>query len=64
MMRGFVIDRQISTMKTKAEEVLKQIVEDWRCYLIGVGSCYPPDEKEYQLFFERMTANITDAETL
>ena len=48
----------------KAEEILKQIVEDWRCYLIGVGSSYPPDEEEYKTFFERMVANITDAETL
>jgi hypothetical protein len=48
----------------KAEEILKQIVEDWRCYLIGVGSSYPPDEEEYKTFFERMVANITDAESL
>jgi hypothetical protein len=48
----------------KAEEVLKQIVEDWRCYLIGVGASYPPDQEEYTLMFERMAANITDAESL
>ena len=46
----------------KAEEILKQIVEDWRSYLIGVGASYPPDQEEYTLMFERMTANIVDAE--
>ena len=46
----------------KAEEILKQIVEDWRSYLIGVGASYPPDQEEYTLMFERMNANIADAE--
>jgi hypothetical protein len=46
----------------KAEKILKQIVEDWRCYLIGVGASYPPDQEEYTLMFERMTANIVEAE--
>jgi len=47
-----------------APHILTQIVQDWRSYLIGVGSCYPPDENEYRLFFERMAANVTDAESL
>jgi hypothetical protein len=51
-------------MKNKHKQVLNQIKEDWRSYLIGVGSCYPPNEEEYKLFFERMVANITDAETI
>jgi hypothetical protein len=45
-------------------EILKQIVEDWRNYLIGVGSCYPPNQEEYELFFDRMVANIEDAEEI
>ena len=51
-------------MKNKHKQVLNQIKEDWRSYLIGVGSSYPPNEEEYKLFFERMAANITDAETI
>jgi hypothetical protein len=45
-------------------EILKQIVEDWRNYLIGVGSSYPPDQEEYEEFFDRMTDNIETAEEI
>ena len=44
-----------------AASVLVEIVKDWRSYMIGVGNSYPPSKDEYDLFMERMLANITDA---
>jgi hypothetical protein len=50
-------------MKTKTQtEILQQIVEDWRTYLIGVGSSYPPDQAEYELFIKRMSENVSHVE--
>jgi hypothetical protein len=47
-----------------ALQILSQITQDWREYLIGVGNNFPPNEEEYRTFFERMTANIDGAESL
>jgi hypothetical protein len=45
-------------------QVLSQIEQDWREYLIGVGNNYPPNEEDYRTFFERMTANMECVESL
>ena len=47
-----------------ALQILSQITQDWREYLIGVGNNFPPNEEEYRTFFERMTDNIDSAERL
>jgi hypothetical protein len=55
--------RLTALMKTKTQtEILQQIVNDWRSYVIGAGSSYPPDQAEYELFFQRMVQNVEDAE--
>jgi hypothetical protein len=55
---------QTDILKQIQTDILKQIVEDWRNYLIGVGSSYPPDKEEYELFFDRMVTNIEEAEEI
>ena len=50
--------------ESSLHECVREIVQDWREYLIGVGSCFPPNEDEYRTMFAKMTANLEEAKSL